>query len=160
MSGLNQSEMPDQQLHSDLQATVSSPATPELSESIAPPGYRRRGSLAPRDINSSVSDNNIIPGKCKRAYVASVASTEGEDGSQDPKDYHEGLLLAFTAGMSSPQAYQRPHRDELLPEPSNWLEMMRHPHRDAFIEAAALEVKTLEKKGTYQEVDRPTDRSI
>jgi Integrase core domain. len=144
---LNQPEDPDQQLHGDLQASALSPATPDVSESIVPTGYRRRGSLAPRDINSSVSESNIITSKRKRAYFTSVASMEREDDSHDPEDYHEGLLLAFTAGMSSPQAYQRPHRDDLPPEPSNWLEMMRHPHRDAFIEAAALEVKTLEKKG-------------
>lgn len=159
--GMNQPEGPDQQLHGDLQAAAS-PATPVLSlsssEQPVPAEYRRRGSLAPRDINSSVSDSNIIEGRRRRAYFASVASTE--DGSQDPEDYHKGILSAFTAGMSSPQAYQRPHRDDLPPEPSNWLEMMRHPHRDAFVEAAALEVNTLEKKGTYQEVDRPTDRSI
>ncbi|KAJ6114718.1 hypothetical protein N7486_000496, partial [Penicillium sp. IBT 16267x] len=71
---------------------------------------------------------NIITGKRKRAYFTSIASTEDKD------------------------AYQRPHRDDLPPKPLNWLEMIRHPHRDAFIEAAALEVKTLEKKGIYQEV--------
>jgi hypothetical protein len=158
--GPDQPEGPDQQLQGDLQATVSSPATLDISDSTISAGYRRRGSLAPRDINSSISDSNIVTGKRKRAYFASVASTEGEEDSLDLEDCHEGLLLAFTAGMSSPQAYQRPHRDDLPPEPSNWLEMMRHPHRDAFVEAAALEVKTLEKKGTYQEMDRPTDRSI
>ncbi|KAJ6126050.1 hypothetical protein N7471_010543 [Penicillium samsonianum] len=62
---LNQLGEPDQQLQGDLQAVVSTPATPDVSESTVPVGYRRRGSLAPRDINASISESNIVtrPGR-------------------------------------------------------------------------------------------------
>ena len=37
---------------------------------------------------------------------------------------------------------------------------MKHPHRDAFVEAAKFEIEALGKKGTYEEINRPIDRSI
>ena len=84
---------------------------------------------------------------------------ERESGDPDLEDYYKGLLLAFTVGISS-QSHHRPHCDDLPPEPSNWYKIIKHPYRDVFIEAASLEVKTLDKKGTYQEIDRPIDRSV
>jgi hypothetical protein len=146
--------LPDQQLQTDLAASVQ----PEDDHDDPPEGYRRFGEIAPRDISASLSQDNIIEGTRtrKRVHFAGTATVR----DCDPEDYHEGILLAFAAGINPPQAYQRPYRDDLPPEPDNWNELMKHPHRDAFVEAAKVEIKALGKKGTYQEVDRPTDRSI
>jgi hypothetical protein len=145
--------LPDQQLQTDLEAS----AQPNDDSDDPPEGYRRFGEIAPHDITASLSQDNIIEGKRtrKKAYFAGTAAVQ-----RDPEDYHEGILLAFAVGINPPQVYQRPHRDDLPPEPANWNELMKHLHRDAFVEAAKVEIEALGKKGTYQEVNRPTDRSI
>jgi hypothetical protein len=145
----------EDQLQDELQGTVSP------ISSNPPPGYRLRGDLAPRDISLTVSEDNIVSGsrvRKKKVYFAS-ASAEEEHFSEDPEESHRGVLLAFTTAISSPQPYQRPHRDDLPPEPKNWMDMLRHPHVDGFTEAAIFEVKSLEAKGTFEEIDRPTDVS-
>ena len=79
-----------------------------------------------------------------------------EAAEEEPEEYHEGLLMAFAAGFTN----QRPHREDLPPAPKNWSEMLRHPHSEGFTYAAAVEVKALDDKGTFKEVDRPSDKGL
>jgi hypothetical protein len=39
------------------------------------------------------------------------------------------------------------------------MDMLRHHHLDGFTEAAIFKVKSFEAKGTFEEIDRPTDVS-
>ncbi|KAJ5904672.1 uncharacterized protein N7473_001588 [Penicillium subrubescens] len=38
--------------------------------------------------------------------------------------------------------------------------MLRHPHSEGFTYAAAIEVKALNAKGTFKEINRPTDKGL
>jgi hypothetical protein len=141
---------PDQQLLGDLSNTLHQPVTP-------PPGYRLRGELAPRDIEGSVTTDNIIEGsrtRSKRAHFSVITANEAAE--EDPDEFHEGFLMAFNAVFTN----KRPHREDLPPAPKNWSEMLRHPHSEGFTYAAAVEVKALDAKGTFKEVDRPSDRGL
>jgi hypothetical protein len=52
--------------------------------------------------------------------------------------------------------YQDPslHRDRLPPPPRNWREVLNHPHRDGFGKAAQTEWAALEKKGTFEIIEK------
>ncbi|KAJ6041359.1 hypothetical protein N7460_006749 [Penicillium canescens] len=136
-----------QQLHTELSSTP--PSNP-------PPGYRLRGEVAPRNIDSSLSRSNIIEGKRKRAHFAAMEELIEPTELIEEDEIHDGVLLAFSAGLTQ----QKPHREDLPPEPKTWSEMLRHPHRDGFIHAASVEVKGLESKSTFREVDKPNDKGL
>ena len=38
--------------------------------------------------------------------------------------------------------------------------MLRHPHSEGFTYTAAVEVKALDNKGTFKEVNRPSDKGL
>jgi hypothetical protein len=38
--------------------------------------------------------------------------------------------------------------------------MLRHPHSEGFTYTAAVEVKALDAKGTFKEVNRPANRGL
>jgi hypothetical protein len=61
-------------------------------------------------------------------------------------------LQAFSLGI----AHQDPnlHRDRLPPPPRNWRELLNHPHRDGFVKAARTEWTALEKKETFEIVEK------
>jgi hypothetical protein len=101
---------PDQQLLSDLSNTLQA-KTPL-------PGYRLRGELAPRDIEGSITTDNIIEGSrtrssSKRAHF-SVAIAD-KAAKEDPDKFHKGFLMAFNAVFTN----KRPHREDLPPAPKN-----------------------------------------
>lgn len=149
--GVGHTSDPNQQLHTELGSTIQ-PTPP----SNPPPGYRLRGELAPRNIDSSLSRSNIVEGKRKRAHFAAIEEPVESIDSIEEDEIHDGVLMAFTAGLTQ----QKPHREDLPPEPKTWYDMLRHPHRDGFIHAAAVEVKGLESKSTFREVDRPNDKGL
>lgn len=149
--GVGHTSDPEQQLHTELSGTLQ-PTLP----SNPPPGYRLRGELAPRNIDSSFSRSNIIEGKRKRAHFAAIEEPVESTELIEEDEIHDGVLVAFTAGLTQ----QKPHREDLPPEPKTWSEMLRHPHRDGFIHAASVEVKGLESKSTFREVDKPNDKGL
>lgn len=138
---------PVQQLHTESSSTP--PSNP-------PPGYRLRGEVTPRNIDSSLSRSNIIEGKRKRAHFATIEEPVESTELIEEDEIHDGVLVAFTAGLTQ----QKPHREDLAPEPKTWSEMLRHPHRDGFIHAASVEVKGLESKSTFREVDNRMTRDF
>lgn len=68
-------------------------------------------------------------------------------------------MAAFATGLNAEQEHHQ-HRDDLPPLPQNWKDMLRHPHCEAFLAAAARETNSLRAKGTFQEVKEPNDRSV
>jgi hypothetical protein len=140
---------PEDQLQSELLSIYEPP----------PPGYREHGTKAPRDINADLSTDNIIQGTRVRRKKVHFAAASEEHPVEDADESNDGVLLAFTAAISTPGPHRRLHRDDLPKEPRNWKELVRHPHSEGFAEAARFEVKSLKAKGTFDEVDRPTDVS-
>ena len=109
--------------------------------------------LAPRDIEGNVDASHIVTGSRTRKtrdnrYAYATVSAEDEPPT---------VLQAFATGLYAEKPQQR-HRDDLLPPPRNWKDVMKHPFRDAFVEAARREIKGLEEKGTFRALPRPTDR--
>jgi hypothetical protein len=113
--------------------------------------------VAPRDIDLSLNPANIIDGKRERRstrrddYAYHVIE---DDSPVEPPD----LLYAFATALNAEKPSR--HRDDLPAAPEHWKDMIRHPHREAFMSAAAVEVRNLKNKGTFEVVDRPNDRSI
>jgi hypothetical protein len=149
-TGDRRSESPENQLQSELRSTADSPP---------PPGYREYGAKAPRDISADFSADNIIHGTRTRGKKVHFGVATEEHLVEDPDESNQGVLMAFTAAISAPGPHRRPHRDDLPQEPKNWHELVRHPHSDGFAEAARSEIKNLKAKGTFEEVDRPSDVS-
>ena len=54
----------------------------------------------------------------------------------------------------------RIHRKDLLPPPDFWHQLKRHPERKGFEQAANVEIKSLEEKGTFELVDCPEGKQI
>jgi hypothetical protein len=102
---------PNQQLLSDLSNTLHQPVTP-------PPGYQLRGELAPRDIEGSITTDNIIEGSrirssSKRAHFS--VTTTNKAAKEDPNKFHKGFLIAFNTVFTN----KRPHQEDLPPAPKN-----------------------------------------
>lgn len=109
---------------------------------------------APRDIVGNISSRNIVSGSRRR----STRDTSNLVFSED--DDEEGVLAAFATGLNGSSSHTRTHRDDIPPEPPSWREMMNHPFNEGFLAAAGLEVKTIERKGTFEVVRRPNDRGV
>ncbi|KAJ5101017.1 hypothetical protein N7456_007069 [Penicillium angulare] len=107
---------------------------------------------APRDIDGDVDERNIITGSRVRKPKEFSFYTDNS--------YEDGTLSAFATGLNEARSHTKAHKDELPPAPENWREMMKHPYREGFLEASALELKTLQRKETYQVIQRPNDKSI
>jgi hypothetical protein len=131
----------------------------ELSQ--APPDQPPEPPLvAPRSIDSTVQESNILEGRRERRSThrddcAYFAAPIHEDYAEEPQE----LLAAFATGLNAEQEHHQ-HRDDLPPPPQNWKDMLRHPHCEAFLAAAARETNSLRAKGTFQEVKEPNDRSV
>jgi hypothetical protein len=102
---------------------------------------------APEDIEP----NLMTPGE-----TPAPGETEERPGIQplDPilDDNVTGTHAAFAIGMRTGR--QRLHTDKLPREPKTWKEMLRHPMKDGFMDAARLEYQTLMKKGTMRRVEK------
>jgi hypothetical protein len=109
---------------------------------------------APRDIVGDISSRNIVSGSRRQS------SRDTSNLAFSVDDDEEGVLAAFATGLNGSHSHTRTHRDELPPEPQNWREMMSHPFNEGFLAAAGLEVKTIERKGTFEVVRRPNDRGV
>jgi hypothetical protein len=77
------------------------------------------------------------------------------------KQFHSVFAL-FRTGLRDEAAFTKKqlHRDEIPPAPDSWKDMQKHPLKELFEAAAALEHNTLLAQGTFQKVKRPTDKQI
>ena len=65
-----------------------------------------------------------------------------------------GFHAAFNADLTTD--IKRSHRDGLPPEPKNWTQLLRHPHKDQWIQAANIEFEHLTKRETFETVSKDT----
>jgi hypothetical protein len=116
----------------------------------------------PRD--DGVDSSNIVEGSRQRRstqrddYAYSV-NIQSEISPLDIEPEHPAMLCAFAAALKGEKP-TRQHHDDLPLAPDTWNDMLKHPHRDAFLTAAAIEVKGLERKETFEIVPKSNDRSI
>lgn len=107
----------------------------------------------PRD--EGIDASNIVTEPRKRRPKRHAYVTLSDDDEPEP------LRHAFAAALNADKPVRtQQHCDDLPSEPDGWKEMLSHPHRDAFMAAAAVEVKNLEGKSTFTDLPRPNDRSI
>lgn len=156
-SGVTQEQQVATPSPTPSQPTVSQPAVSQPPGTFPTSPRQDNAYRAPRDIDGDVSERNIIRGSRKRRMrdeedFVSFQTTYEQD--------EEGVLAAFTTGLNSSHLHTQDHRDELPPEPDGWKEMMNHPYREGFLAACAFEIQTIERKDTYDVIQRPNDRSI
>lgn len=109
-----------------------------------------------REIKSEVSTSNIIEGKRirkpsdrRQAYLVNI----------DLTGVFSGYRSAFsTAIYESPR--KKWHLDELPPLPKHYKQEIQHALKDGWIEACGTEIRTLETKGTWEVVDRPSNVQV
>jgi hypothetical protein len=113
-----------------------------------------------KEIRGDVDESNIIEGtrvrkpsaRRREAHLISV-----EKAATDLT----GFLVAFPAGLEpTKEPLKRFHRNDLPPEPKNWRQMVKHPHRDGFMKAAHREFTELNGKGTFRPVVRPKNEEV
>jgi hypothetical protein len=64
------------------------------------------------------------------------------------------VLACFSIGMT-----HRLHRRNLPPEPRTWQELLKHPYKKEFLEAASIEWEAVQKMGTIRKIKREMARS-
>jgi hypothetical protein len=107
-------------------------------------------------VSADFSVDNIIEGKRQRRAPRNAYSGAWIDGL---KQFHS-VFASFGAGLRGRAPEKRLHRDEIPPAPDGWKEMQKHPLKELFEAAAALEHNTLLARGTFQKVKQPTDKQI
>lgn len=146
---------------------------PEINRSmnVYPPIRRKRKD---RD-----SGDQLGGGKSKGVFAVIAEPT----GSDDPwNDFYNTFIPGIRYDWDEEQCYQtlnavvmaatlkeetqqvsgdRMHRNDLPEPPNTWKQMVQHPMKALFEQAARKEVETLRHKGTWTEIRRPTsaDRS-
>ena len=143
-----------------------------------PPIMRRARAMRPlrsRDIapqaqtiSADLDDDHILPEGSKRQRTTrqNVYATQLEEvgqGSTDPfhasfaaltigSAYRPALAFTTRIASSSERPHTRPHRDNMPAAPKGFKELARHPYCEAFKEAMRVEIKELQRKGTWEEV--------
>jgi hypothetical protein len=80
----------------------------------------------------------------REAHVALLAETDNETP----------FLMAFHASSAAKTVA------EMMPPPSFWKDMIKHPESEGFQDAARDEIKALRSRNTFQMVRRPADKQI
>ncbi|RDW86563.1 uncharacterized protein DSM5745_03205 [Aspergillus mulundensis] len=81
------------------------------------------------------------------------------------KDF-TGYYISLHSAISKPPGPLREapgeaiHRDQLQKEPKNWAELMKHPYKNQFIEAARVEFGTLKELHTFEIVPTPKGKIV
>jgi hypothetical protein len=109
--------------------------------------------IVPRDINSSISESNIIQGsrQCTSRQETYFANLE------QPQEMH-GFHTAFAIGSAyrlESNPIPKVIENQLLPLPKNWKAILQHLYSKGFRAAAEKEFRSLEQQGTFTPVNRP-----
>ena len=73
----------------------------------------------------------------------------------DTDDCLQSVYASFAATQT-----RRLHIDQLQKPPSRWDTMLSHPESSGFINAATIEFQSQENKGTWEEVQKPTNVKV
>ncbi|KAJ9481139.1 hypothetical protein VN97_g12361 [Penicillium thymicola] len=161
------------EISQDIPQPVGNTADSQGTEpqSLAKPSKEKTATSQPAEPQQMISPSStpsVQPVQASEPHTAppdhdsqdQLAKQLQRELSADDEEAEEGILAAFTTGLNGSNTHTRTHRDELPREPQNWREMMNHPFNEGFLAAAGLEVKTIERKGTFEVIQRPNDRSI
>lgn len=91
-----------------------------------------------------LKQNPLLPRRSSRreAYLTDLSN---------PQEL-PGYAAAFAAGIQRHQA--RLHRDQLPPPPRHWKDLQSHLYRLGFTEAARKEFQDLQRRGTFEPVQK------
>lgn len=109
------------------------------------------GNRAPRadEVTLSVNIHNIVKDRrTRRRHNAYVAQINGQATS------NTAFLAAFAAAFRTQEPTPRVHQDQLPPEPRNYQELLTHQYKDQSIEALQEELKKIQGKGVWKEVQQ------
>jgi len=106
---------------------------------------------------TTLDESNVLP--------------EGSKRTRKPNPRHEAYFNALDGAQAGMQAFnnafiaalvkeKRPHRDNLLPEPKNYKQMLKHPESTGFLRAMNTEVSDLQKKGTWKVVSSTAAKEV
>ena len=102
------------------------------------------GNSAPRgnDVSGSLSERNILTNKRR------------------PKQFDANLRIeeqvSYAFLTAELEHRQRHHQNELPPPPENWVEALRHPFSQKWIEAANEEMNSMESMNTWERIKTPS----
>ena len=133
--------------------------------------YRVTKNRAPqaKQISADLNVENVSPEGSKRQRKQTrregydVLLTAVSQGSTDmvhdsfaafskSSDYIKVSSSVPTALNTTESSTKRLHRDNMPPEPKGFKELAKHPHCEQFKESMRHEIKTLQKKATWEEV--------
>ena len=136
---------------SSTPAPNASSSTPAPNTGTVRPSweYQSASIPAPRttDISADMSESLILPSRTRNRRQAHAVNL-----MQIPQ--LSGFHAAFNADLTTD--IKRSHRDGLPPEPKNWTQLLRHPHKDQWIQAANIEFEHLTKRETFETVSKDT----
>ena len=110
--------------------------------------HSEQPSRRPRPRTEGIDTSNII----ERPRTRRPKLTD-EEKLKIPSGF-ASFAYAFIAG-----AHRIPEQtpDDRPPPPNNWREMLKHPNRAQYEEAAEIEIKAIQSKGTWVVVDKKKD---
>ena len=106
---------PGDQLRSELAGQLVESQSD--SDSPPPPGYRERGALAPRDINTDFSESNILTSKRPRKRSDHLTVMTAIVHGEQEEENHEGISFAFFTTVASLRDQETSTRNGLPQEP-------------------------------------------
>ncbi len=136
----------------DPTSTAPSTTTPAGNGEDGNWEYRPVGARAPRsqEISAELSEDSILPTRTRNRRQAHAAVLINLD-----------TLSGYHAAFATDHMATRDHlhRDKLLEEPKYWKQMLKHPHKQYFIQAANKEYNHLKDRGTFKLTSRSTTQS-
>ena len=116
--------------------------------------YRPIGVPAPRstDISADLNQSLILPSRTRNRQQAHATAISN---LADLSGYHAAFAIDLAPKLPPKQL----HRDNLPEEPKNWRQLLRHPHKDQFTQAARKEFDHLTTRGTFRLAKRSDVKS-
>jgi hypothetical protein len=93
----------------------------------------------------------------KRLCAYITGQNTGQNTSQNIDIYKDNIYyyyMAFSTALHNQP--KRVHQDDLPPKPDGWNNMMAHPYKDEFLQAAEVEYRKLEQMNIWLPIKRET----
>ena len=127
--------------------TTIAPAMPLTPEMTPEPISQNALATLPQNRNmSDLNPANIIATRRVRKERHQAYITACENGSLS------SYYSSFTTALADSQNPLKRHRDSMPPEPKYWRNLLTHPYKHEFIQAAQKEWNELIKRGTFQQI--------
>jgi len=166
---------PSSQPSSENSKAISTPSTPPALPTPSPTASPEPAPMAgdaPAASTAPVAEPAPAPAEPAQSSEISTVSKPSREifgNPEDPRNIIEGRrtrkptskpgetpAAAFLQAFSLGSLHQDPslHRDRLPPPPRNWRELLNHLHRNGFAKAAQTEWAALEKKDTFEIIEK------